>query len=301
MSTPASLSILIPVYNFGVEGLVETLAAQCRALALVFEIRAYDDGSDPAFKAANAGLRDVEGVVYRELDRNIGRSRIRNLLAREAAYETLLFLDCDGAIPSADFIGNYLAHADSPVVVGGTIYAPEQPAEPRYRLHWKVGKAREERKAAQRATGPYRSITLNNILVHKGAFLRVPLDETIRSYGHEDTKFGQQLKEEGIAILHIDNPVAHQGLSTNLEFLGKTKEAQRNLHRLYASGCYGTQTGVVRTFRQLQRLGLTPVFTGGYRLVQPVIERALTAGTAPLFYFDLYKLYHFIRNEQAGA
>lgn len=301
MSTPPSLSILVPVYNFGVEALVGMLARQCVALGLDFEIRVYDDGSAEVWRTANSAVQGFPGVVYRELDHNLGRSRIRNRMAHDATKAVLLFLDCDSGIPDDRFIRNYLAHAAAPVVVGGTVYAPAPPQDPQQRLHWKVGKAREERTAAQRSGSPYRSITLNNILVAKDAYLRVQLDESIRTYGHEDTKFGQQLKELGIPIRHIDNPVAHHGLSTNAEFLAKTREAQRNLHRLYTSGCYGTGTGVVRTYQRLGRLGLKPVFTAGYRALEPVIERTLLAGTAPLFFFDLYKLHHFIRNERSVA
>lgn len=301
MSAPPSLSILVPVYNYGVEPLVRALSAQCVALSLDHEIRVYDDGSAPLWASANQGVQELPGVTYQVLGQNIGRSRIRNLMAKEARKDLLLFLDCDSGIPTADFIAAYMAQADAAVVVGGTLYAPGPPVDAQHRLHWKVGKAREERKASQRATSPYRSITLNNILVAKAAFLHVLLDESIRTYGHEDTKFGQQLKEQGITIRHIDNPVVHNGLSTNTEFLAKTREAQRNLYRLYATGCYGTGTGVVRTYRQLARLGMTSVFTAGYRLMQPLVERMLLAGTAPLFFFDVYKLYHFIRNEQAPA
>jgi len=290
-----SLSILVPVYNFGVEAMVRGLSGQCTALGLDFEVRVYDDGSDARWKAANQAVRGIPGVVYKELERNIGRSRIRNLLAIEAGKTLLLFLDCDSGIPDGMFIANYLAHAGTPVVVGGTTYAAHRPARA-YRLHWKVGKAREQRSAARRSRHPYRSITLNNILIARDAFLAVMLDESIRTYGHEDTKFGQQLKEKGIAIRHIENPVAHNGLNTNADFLGKTREAQRNLHRLYASGGHGGQTGVVRMFRTMERYGLKVPFTLAYGLFRPIIEGALEAGTAPLFFFDLYKVFHFIRN-----
>lgn len=290
-----SLSILVPVYNFGVEAMVRGLSDQCTALGLDFEVRVYDDGSDARWKAANQAVRGIPGVVYKELERNIGRSRIRNLLAIEAGKTLLLFLDCDSGIPDGMFIANYLAHAGTPVVVGGTTYAAHRPARA-YRLHWKVGKAREQRSAARRSRHPYRSITLNNILIARDAFLAVMLDESIRTYGHEDTKFGQQLKEKGIAIRHIENPVAHNGLNTNADFLGKTREAQRNLHRLYASGGHGGQTGVVRMFRTMERYGMKVPFTLAYGLFRPIIEGTLEAGTAPLFFFDLYKVFHFIRN-----
>lgn len=301
MNAAPSLSILIPVYNHGVEDLVVELVRQCSALPLDFEVRVYDDGSTEEWKAASRRVQHLPGVVYQELGQNIGRSRIRNLLAREAGKQRLLFLDCDSGIPSGDFIATYLAHASAPVVVGGTVYAAQPPADARFQLHWKVGKAREERSAQQRTASPYRSITLNNILIAKEVFLSVQLDESIRTYGHEDTKFGQQLRERKIAIVHINDPVVHNGLGTNTEFMAKTREAQRNLRRLYSAGGYGMGTGVVRAYRRLERWRLLSAFGMGYGLVRPLVEYALEHGFAPLVFFDLYKLHHFIRSGEAGA
>lgn len=300
MSAATSLSILIPVYNHGVEDLVGELVRQCAVLPLDFEVRVYDDGSTEEWKASSRRLQHLPGVVYKELGQNIGRSRIRNLLAREAGKQLLLFLDCDSGIPSKQFVASYLAQVGAPVVVGGTVYPAAKPNDPQHHLHWKVGRAREQRTASQRMRAPYRSTTLNNILVRKDIFLGVMLDESIRTYGHEDTKFGQQLKELGIPILHINNPVEHNGLGTNAEFLARTRDAQCNLYRLYSTSGYGTGTGVVKAYERLKRTGLKGLFTGGYRLMQGTIERSLAAGTAPLFYFDLYKLYHFIGNERTS-
>jgi len=47
------LSILIPVYNFNVTQLVQTLAEQCAATGEAYEIICFDDGSTPEFKAQN--------------------------------------------------------------------------------------------------------------------------------------------------------------------------------------------------------------------------------------------------------
>lgn len=297
MSNPLSLSILIPVYNYDVGGLVRALSEQCSRKAINFEIRLYDDASDAEWKKVNRKYQSLPGVAYKELEQNLGRSRIRNLLAREATYEELLFLDCDCKIPSRDFIEIYLLNNTSDVVIGGTIYAPDKPKDKKYTLHWKAGKFREERSANERVDHPYHSVTLNNIMILRETFLHVMLDESIVSYGHEDTKFGQQLEEKRIPIRHIDNPVIHKGLNTNEEYLEKTKEAQDNLYRLYSKQGYGAETGVVKAYKRLERFGLKRGFVWFYRLIQPFAERNLRSGIPSLFFFDLFKLYHFIKEE----
>src|SRR6478735_559582 len=300
MSNPLSLSILIPVYNYDVGPLVRALSEQCSRKAVSFEIRIYDDASDLDKKKVNKKYATLPGVVYKELEQNIGRSRIRNLLAREAAYEELLFLDCDCKIPSKNFIEIYLLNNTSDVVIGGTIYAPDKPKEKIYSLHWKAGKFREERSANERVDHPYHRVTLNNIMILRDTFMHVMLDESIVSYGHEDTKFGQQLEEKRIPIRHIDNPVIHKGLNTNIEYLEKTKEAQDNLYRLYSKQGYGAETGVVKAYKRLEKFKLKRGFILFYRLIQPIIENNLNSGTPSLFFFDLFKLYHFIKEEREG-
>ena len=102
------LSILIPVYNFNVTRLVQTLAEQCAATGEAYEIICFDDGSTPEFKAQNQPIQDIKHIDYQELPKNLGRSAIRNALGQAAQYPYLLFMDCDSEVVSKDYINNYL-------------------------------------------------------------------------------------------------------------------------------------------------------------------------------------------------
>ena len=123
------LSILIPVYNFSVTDLVNALHKQCLDSGIKFEIIYCDDASEKPFPEVNSKLSALTGVVYKRLETNHGRSRIRNLLAREAKFENLIFMDCDSEIVSEKFIRNYVQHCNSGnVVCGGRVYDSSVPA-----------------------------------------------------------------------------------------------------------------------------------------------------------------------------
>ena len=95
------LSILIPVYNYDIFKFVSKLHYQCKAEKIKFEIIIIEDGSVNTFK--NQELQKLDSVNYIKQEKNIGRAKIRNLLAEKAKYNNLLFIDCD-----SDIYDNYI-------------------------------------------------------------------------------------------------------------------------------------------------------------------------------------------------
>ena len=89
------LSILIPTYNYNIFPLVTELVNQAKVLKIEFEIITIDDGSNQ-FQIENHKINHLENCSYTVLSNNIGRSSIRNLLAKKAKFKWLLFLDADG-------------------------------------------------------------------------------------------------------------------------------------------------------------------------------------------------------------
>lgn len=100
------LSVLIPIYNYDCRRLINSLSAQAENLDVEYEILAFDDGSS-LFLEENREVKNLPHVVYRELGKNIGRSAIRNLLADEARYPYLVFMDCDMQVVSDSYLKNY--------------------------------------------------------------------------------------------------------------------------------------------------------------------------------------------------
>ena len=101
------LSILIPCYNYNALPLVNVLHQQIKHIS-EFEILVFDDDSDEHFKVSYRNINELNNCNYKELPKNIGRSKIRNELAEASRFENLLFLDVDTMPLNDDFIENYL-------------------------------------------------------------------------------------------------------------------------------------------------------------------------------------------------
>lgn len=284
------LSILIPAYNYDLTALVKDLHEQGEAGDVPFEIICLDDDSGPNFKAKNSVINGYESATYEELSRNVGRSKIRNLLAEKAKYEYLLFMDCDSKVVHQDYLKAYVDRLEpNTLLYGGRCYQKEAPAEANLMLHWKYGSEREAKSAAQRQLKPYHSFMTNNFLIPKKVFDAIKFDESLLQYGHEDTLFGLELLQRSIPIHHFDNPLEHTGLEKSVVFLNKTKQALENLDALYSKN-KGIETRLLSYFNKMQGLGLHHLLglfhlTGG-----KYIRNNLNSSNPSLFLFDLYKL-----------
>lgn len=289
------VSILIPVYNQDVTAMVHTLIAQCKRLAIRYEILLYDDGSDEEIKAINRPLARQKKVVYLELPSNIGRAAIRNKLATDARFDYLLMLDNDCLPVSHNFLYNYLvAGHKSEVVIGGIVYVSKAPERP-YRLHWKYGKMRGSKSMRERQLNPYADIYLCNAFLRKEIFLHFPLREKLKRYGHEDTVFAQELRYNNIHIKHIHNPVVHLGLEQTPIMLAKTYQAVDNLVQLYQDGEALNQIKLVKSFEVLNELRLVKAYTLVFSTLERLVRHNLNSANPNLLLFDLYRLYLFGR------
>ena len=290
------LSILIPVFNWNVNILVDSLLAQKADWPGATEIILVDDGSSEEFRGLNRPLAARPGVCYQELAHNVGRAAIRNLLANQARYEWLLLLDNDSLLPDTHFLARYAATSDrAAVLIGGTCYSATPPVESMLYLRWRYGQARESRPATVRQTAPYSQLTINNALIRADIFRRFPLDERLTGYGHEDTKFGVELAAAQIPVLHLENPVLHNGLEPAASFLQKSEQAVHNLAQVFRQDGLGTDSHLLQTALRLRRLGLAPAACTVLGAAVPLLRRQLLSAAPRLRLFDLLKLHWLLR------
>lgn len=284
------LSILIPTYNYDISALVQELQRQALAWGGTFEIRCYDDGSREEIKANNRAVGEMAGVIYRELPENLGRVEIRNLLAREARYEALLFMDADSWPVRGDYVQQYMAHWDAKsVLCGGRVYGEAPPDDPALYLHWKYGRSREQKTAEERNRQPYHGFQTNNFLMPASVALALPFEEKLKQYGHEDTLFGKWLQERGVPVVHLDNPLEHTGLEPVEVFLRKHRQAVENLHQLYQEGIM-LPTRLMNAYLNIYSWGVRRPVLALYRGVRKGIERNLRSARPSLLLFDFYRL-----------
>ncbi len=292
------LSILIPVYNYAVLPIVSEIEKQCNACGINFEILCYDDAS-ALFVAENQEINQFENCSFVVLEKNIGRSAIRNLLAKKAVYENLLFLDAD-VIPVHDnFISNYISETNKKVVFGGLLYETQTPKK-ELLLRWIYGKKREALTLFERNKNAPDFALVSNLLIKKEILIQFPFDETLTKYGYEDLLFFSILKSNRIEIKQIENPVFHLNLENSSLFLSKTKTALENLVFLNtANKISKDQSKIIASFDFLRRFKLISVFNFIFKKSEQKIERNLLSQKPSLFLFDIYKLgyYCFLKSK----
>lgn len=292
------LSILIPIYNYNSYPLVKELHKQCLECEIEFEILCQDDASIQ-FLNENQKINSLENCSFKALEKNIGRSKIRNLLAKKAEYDCLLFLDADVFPKKENFISEYIQYANTEekIVNGGLLYQDEKPEKGK-KLRWVYGKNREALPYKARAKNPYLSCLTLNFLISKSVFEKVSFNETIPNLRHEDTLFSYNLMQQNIKIEHINNPVYHYGLDDFKNAIRKENESLSALkylidHQLLPSN----YVRISKLFSKIKNLNLIPAFAFFYKITRSVFLKNLSSTNPSLFLFDLYRLGYLCKLE----
>ena len=288
------ISICIPIFNYDVTALVDELYRQGKQAGIPFEIVLIDDGSTEEFKALNRSV--CENFNYIELDKNIGRARIRNRFLKYAKFDHLLFLDCDSLIHTETFISEYvnvIEKGEYNVVCGGRVYNNTPPPRNKM-LRWKYGIKRESQPTEIRRRKPNMSFMTNNFMIERRVFEKVKFDERIVDYGHEDTLFGYELMKNNIAINHIENPVLNGDVEDNAEYLQKTEKGIENLvqilHYLSDEPEFVRNVSLLDFYQKVKAKHLLWFIQMKYIFLRPIIRVILIKGYVNLHVFAFYKL-----------
>lgn len=284
------LSILIPTFNYDSVSLVKELHNQCFECNIKFEILVFDDGSKSPLNSINQSINSFQNCTFKELSSNIGRSAIRNFLAKHAKFDFLLFVDA-GTFPKSDsFIKNYLDTKEHLVVNGG-MTATEKPPEKPYKLRWLYTKDREGN-----------ALCSSNFLIRRNIFKEYPFDETIKTYGYEDVLFFENLKKNNINILKINNPVIHASGEDGddvVSFLKKTEFAITNLISLINSNKLQKENFKTATlYNMLNNLKLVGLIIWLFKSLKPLLIKNFTSSNPSLLLFDFYRLGYFCTLKQ---
>lgn len=288
------LSILMPCYNNECYGLVADLSAQAESIIrsgrkLKYEVLVGDDGStDRAVTEKNRRIDALADCHYIMRGRNTGRAAIRNFLARAASYDMLLFIDSDLVVRNPSFLSNYLALGSVEVACGGYTARGDRAAlchNLRYRYEMKRNRSGD---TARRSSRPYHDFHTSNFLIRRDIMLAHPLDERFRRYGYEDVLFGKTLKQNGIAITHINNPMSFERYESNADFIAKTEQGIATLSR-FRDDLEG-YSGVLSAAARLDRLHLTPLFRAAFKVAARPIKNNLTGNNPSVLLLNIYKL-----------
>ena len=289
------LSICIPVYNFYVSELVQSLHDEAETLCIAYEILVSDNASKENFRTENSLLSSLPNVRYLQSEINLERAGNRNFLFKTAKYPYILFMDCDSRVSKKDYIKDFLPYCTpGRICSGGRIYYPEKPEDKKLILHWKVGRKKESWTAKVRSKKPNNSFMSCNFLIDKNIFNVVTFDERLHGYCNEDTLFGIELKKKGIVISHIDNPLYHLGLEPAEIFLSKIEEGLQNYHKInflyHNDPIFIEACKILRVEKKIKNLHLAKYCKYFFTVLRKMMYRNLIGKNPSLLVYDLYKL-----------
>lgn len=288
------LSILIPTYNFDCSSLARELQRQITASGITAEVIVMDDASPcDELRKANLPINDLPQCRLIQLQQNVGIARIRNLLADEAQYDYMLFLDSDVFPVYNDFITRYYnARHKADVVCGGLMFRATPPS-PQCTLRYKYGSQVESQSVDKRMKQPYGEFRTLNFFISRKAFMTTRFNEQFVRYGHEDTFFGKELQEKGFSITHIDNPIYHDVPDTNEQFLSKTRRSIENLREHY--DILLSHVKLLRLYDKLRHYHLSNIIASIFTLIEPILLHNLNSSHPSLTLLNVYKAGYICR------
>lgn len=289
------LSICVPIYDFVVTDTVARFLAEADAYGLNVEIVAIDDHSRAPYADKNAQIAEDARVRYLPLLENVGRSRIRNLLADYARGEWLLFMDCDMVPEYDDYLRRYIScmEQEVDVVSGGVHYGP-QPDTSKLLLRWRYEMFMQRLLSRASRYSDVNRVTTANFLIRRRVYQRVRFNEGLSGYGQEDRLFNLQLIKRKVRMKHIDNPMRHLGQEDNEKFLLKIHESTRNLVRVWNANPEDRPTMVwasprLRVIRFLRRLGLDRLLSSLFMALRGRLQQRILCGRMPMFLLSFYQ------------
>lgn len=289
------LSVCIPVYNFDIRELVYSLHKQISEQNLPAEIIIIDDASDNEFKTLNSEIQNITSQFI-QLEKNIGRSKIRNLFLQFSKGEYLLFLDCDAQIIADDFLKIYLKtiqeNPNLEVIYGSFRVLPQFSKTLRNRY----SVAREI--FLEESSKDFSVFKTVNFVIKKSVFETFNFNENLNKYGYEDYLFSQLLEDKKIRFTAIQNPVFHYDNTSNQVFLEKIKISLQSLLQLSKDRntlSYIQKTKIYKTASFIKQFRLTKPFLAIFSLLEKKIEENLLSEHPAIQLLDVYKLGHFLR------
>ncbi len=224
------VSILIPVYNYDCSNLLQIINEDLQVInSLDYEIILGNDASSEEYKRLYSTCEQrYARVSVLHLEQNLGASRLRNRLAREAHFPNLLFFDSD-VLPDKGTINKYLEAMikyPTSLIYGGFYYNP-QDLKANNQLRYRYGLLIEMRSLAERKAKPYQSFITMAFALPKSLMLAHPFPNI--GMGYEDALWGASLEKNKVDILHIDAPVKHSLKESDEAFLHTLETYVANL------------------------------------------------------------------------
>jgi len=285
------ISVLIPVYNYKIQPLVENLLVQFESVNCTWEIFLADDKSDKQFWNENLNFIEslnLQNVKLFQQDVNVGNAANRNFLIEKATNEWLLFLDVDVLPVKDNFISLFISTFKSTskdLVSGNIVYDNKNPKP--HLLRWKYGKLKEEILIEERKKSPILNLRGANFAIRKSVALKFKMPILKEKYGFVDTRFFLQFKDDQVDV--IENPVYHLGLEENKVYISKIKLAISNAYYLMDNNVeLSKQLTLISSYKKIRIIRKFLAFL--FRISKSSIERNLLSKNPSILVFQLFKI-----------
>jgi len=285
------LSILIPVYNYGVQLLVENLLIQLESIDCRWEILLSDDASNEEWIKQNSKfvskLNNSQIKLFQQ-EINVGNAANRNFLIAQASYDWLLFLDVDVIPVTFNFLSIYkkkMQSTNKEIIIGNIAYDENKPQP--HLLRWKYGKEKEQVDFEEIKSKPILHARGANFAIKKTLAEKMNFPILKEKYGFVDTRFFLQFTKNQICV--VNNSVYHLGIERNNIFLEKTKNAIVNaLFLLNKNDKLAKQITLISTYRKIRifKRILAKIYLKNYLF----FERNMMSKKPSVFIFQIYKL-----------
>lgn len=285
------LSILIPVYNFDILPLVQQLHLQLSDVSIAYEIICQDDASENSISKANSEIENLDYTIYKISKSNKGRIATRQLLAENAKYDWLLFIDADTLPKNISYLKDYIKYLeqDYQVIYGGFAYKDEG-SNSASNLRWKYGRTKEQVSAYKRNKRPYKIAISANFLIQKSVFKHLNSIIDQKGYGY-DNYFASLLKQHQIKVLHVDNEVYHIGLESNEHYLNKVEASVKNLLDLErANKLSENDNSLLHAYKSVKRLKLNRLISLLFKWFESSLKLNLLGSKPNILGLQFYKL-----------
>jgi glycosyltransferase involved in cell wall biosynthesis len=256
-----------------------------------FEILCQDDASQSGLNVFNENVNALSNCSFVSLKKNLAHRENRNSLAEKAKFDYLLFIDGDSLIIHNNYIKKYIENfADFDVLYGGRLH-PEKCPSYNQKLRWKYGRFIEDKTTVNRNKNSYQSLLFNNTVIKKDCFNKVKFDKNIKKYGHDDTQLSYQLSLLKSKVNHIENPVEHGTIDTNLDYLNKTKESLENLISLYEEEKIDIEfVRLIQLYHFIKRTKSSFIISKIHSLIEKYLLQNLTGKNPNLFLFNWFRV-----------
>jgi GT2 family glycosyltransferase/peptidoglycan/xylan/chitin deacetylase (PgdA/CDA1 family) len=229
-------SVVIPTYQRR-ERVVRNVAALADQTWRDFEAIVVDDGSDDGSAAALRELGPPFPLAVIE-QQNQGAAQARNVGARAAAGELLLFLDDDMEAHPSMLAEHDRSHRDGADLVVGDM--PLHPDSPQNLLSWGVGfwaESRRERLLEPGAEPGLDDLLTGQMSISRDAFERLGgFDGAFTRegmFGGEDIDFGLRVVKAGLRVAYNPDAISYQYYDVDPDaYLRRTREAGRSEEEL---------------------------------------------------------------------